>query len=219
MEVSLRKNILMFVLWAAGLGAGAVCQAGSLLQGRAGISLRGTYWSIRNQDAMIRVNSRGFGGSRVDVGGAGGWITFFSGIGERGGIEFSIGAVGRAVVTEDGLFSDEVKVSAAMPVLLGFQYPLFGDRGASAFQPYVSAGCGPYILSRVDVLDPVFSAGEVTVKNRMRPGMYGAVGGYFLMARWFGVQGEMRYHWVNFNANDAYSGVELGMGLAFFWNR
>jgi hypothetical protein len=218
-EVSVQKFFLMLGLWTAGPGAAAVCEAGSLLQERAGISLRGSYWSKQNQDVMVRVNNHGFADNRIDAGGAGGWITFFSGVGERGGIEFSIGGVGRAEVIEDGLFSDEVKVTAAMPILLGFQYPLFGDRSKSSFQPYVAAGGGPYILSRVDVLDNDFSNEEVTVKNRVRAGVYGSAGGYFLLSGWFAVQGEMRYHLVNFNTSDTYSGLELGLGLAFFWRR
>ena len=215
----MRKKLLWLGLWTAGLCSAAAAGAGSLLQERAGISLRGSYWSLRDQEAMIRVNSHGFADQRVDVGGAGGWITFLSGTGRRGAIEFSIGCVARAEVIEEGFFSDEVKVTAAVPILLGYQYPLFSDRSTSAFQPYVSAGGGPYILSRVAVFDPIFADEEVTVKNRTRLGVYGAVGGYFLMTGWFGVQAEMRYHLVNFDRADNYSGVELGLGLAFFWRR
>jgi hypothetical protein len=214
-----RNKILVFAVWTAVLAATGSGRSESFFQDRAGITLRGSYWAMRNENTMVSVSTRNFVDSHVNVGGAGGWITFISGIGGRGAIEFSLGGVGRAKVDQEGLFTDHVDVSAAVPILLGFQYPLFGERNFSAFQPYVSAGGGPYILSRVQVTDSKWNDDEVTVKNRVRPGVYGAAGGYFLLAGWFALQGEMRYHLVNFDPENDFSGFEVGVGLAFFWKR
>jgi hypothetical protein len=218
-EVAVRNKIRIFALWTTILAAVSAGRAESFFKDRAGITLRGAYWAMRNENPVVRVSTRHFGNSHVDVGGAGGWITFISGVGGRGGIEFSLGGVGHAQVDKEDLFTDQVDVSGAMPILLGFLYPLFSERNFSAFQPYVSAGGGPYILSRVQVTDSGWDDDEVTVKNRVRPGIYGAAGGYFLLAKWFALQGEMRYHLVNFDPDDGFSGFELGVGLAFFWKR
>jgi hypothetical protein len=212
----MRLNRIIRTSIAAGLLLAGIGRAESMFQNRAGFSLRGSYWSARHDDAVISVNT-GIHGDDVVVGGAGGWLSFYSGVGERGCIEFSIGGLGRAEVADRNLFSDHVEVTGAMPILIGMQFPLFGERTFSAFQPYVSLGGGPYILSNVHVNDNDLMNDEVTVKNKVRPGAYGALGGYFLFTRWFAFQGEFRYHMVNFNPDDDYSGYELGFGLAFFW--
>jgi hypothetical protein len=157
--------------------------------------------------------------SSIEVGGGGGWITFYSGVGGRGSLEFSLGAVGRAETVQEGLFWDKVDVTGAMPILLGYQYSLFRDAGTSAFQPYIAAGGGPYILTKVHVKERMWLDDEVSVKNNVRPGAYGALGGYFVFSHWFALQGEMRYHLVGFDPDNAFSGVELGLGVAFFWKR
>ena len=215
----MRKTILFIGLWTVGMVATNTGRAGSIFQDRAGIGLRGSYWSMRNEETMVHVSSHSLFTTEVDVGGAGGWLTFFSGIGERGVLEFSLGAVGRAKVTENGLFNDHVDVSGVTPVLLGYQHLLFKDGSVSAFQPYLSVGGGPYFLGSVHVHDHSLLYEEVTVKNKVRPGVYAAAGGYFVLSRWFAMHGEMRYHLVDFKTNNDASGFELGLGMAFSWKR
>jgi hypothetical protein len=215
----MKKTILWIGLWTAGLAAAGDGQAGSFLQERAGIGLRGSYWSMRNDGAMVEVSSHSLFNSRVDVGGGGGWITFLSGVGDHGCLEFGLGAAGRAKTVAYGLFSNQVDVAGVMPILVGYQHFLFKDKGVSAFQPYITAGGGPYILSNVHVHDRIWVDDEVDVKNKVVPGIYGGVGGYFLFSGWFAFHGEMRYHLVNFNPDHDFSGVELGLGVAFFWRR
>jgi len=210
----MRTTVLFIGLWTAGM-----VQAGSILQDRTGISLRSSFWSVKAEDTMVRVSTHGIDRSEVEFGGIGAWVTFLSGIGQRGGIEFSLGGVGRVEANEKRLFTNDVQISGVMPVLLGYQYPILHERNTSAFQPYVSAGGGPYILSDVRVLGDALTDAAVTVKNRVRAGVYGAVGGYFLFTNWFAFHGEVRGHLVNFNPDDLYSGFELGLGLAFFWKR
>jgi hypothetical protein len=219
MEAAMRKTILFIGVWTAGMAATGAGQAASFFENRSGVGLRGSYWSVRDEEAMVQVSSRSGFNSRVDVGGGGGWISFFSGIGERGCLEFGLGALGHAEVNEEGLFSEQVHVSGVMPILVGYQHFLFKNGSVSAFQPYVSAGGGPYILSDVNVRDRAWMDDEVSVKNKVRPGVYGAVGGYFLLSSWFALQGEMRYHLVDFKPDNDFSGIELGLGMAFFWKR
>lgn len=215
----MRKKVLITVLWAAGLITAGMVHTESIFQDRAGIGLRGSYWATQDENTMVRICSRGISRSEVSVGGAGGWLSFYSGAGGRLGIEFSLGGVGRAEISERNLFTNDVRVSGAMPILIGLQYALFSDRQISAFQPYLSVGGGPYILSNVQVHDRAWLDDEVSVKNKVRPGVYGALGGYFLLSNWFAFQGEMRYHLVNINPEDPTSGFEMEFGIAFFWKR
>lgn len=215
----MKKRLFIITLWIIGLIAAGVSQAGSIFQDRAGIGMRGSYWATQDENTMVRISSHGISRTEVSVGGAGGWLSFYSGAGRRLGIEFTLGGIGRAEVNEKDFIHNDVRVSGVMPILIGIQYALFSDRGISAFQPYLSAGGGPYILSKVQVRDDLFLENEISVKNKVRPGVYGALGGYFLLSNWFGLQGEMRYHLVNINPDDPTSGFEMEFGIVFFWKR
>lgn len=208
----------MFLLGCAALFAAGQAGAGSMWQDRAGIGLRGSYWSPGSHEVYVRTGSCGLDENRVDAGG-GGWISFLSGVGERGAVEFSWGGLGRVKTAETGLFRDDVEVEAVMPVTVGYQWSLFPDRNTSAFQPYLSAGGGPYIVSHIRVIDEAFSKEEVTVRNRLMAGMYAGGGGYFSVSRWFAFQGELKYHLVNLDPDRPSSGFELGFGAVFTWKR
>ncbi|MBN2201738.1 hypothetical protein JW777_07290 [bacterium] len=193
--------------------------AGSFFTGRSGISLRGSYWSAGGHETVIRTGYCCPGDERVEFGGGGGWITFLAGVGERGAIEFSWGGLGRVKTVREGFSREYTDVSGVMPVLIGFQWALFPDRNLSAFQPYLSAAGGPYVASDVRVIERGFLSDEVTVSNRMLPGACAGAGAYFSISRWFALHGEMRYHLVNMDPDHEHTGVELGLGAAFFWKR
>ncbi len=214
----MNKTIAALLVCFAGLSADPA-GAGSFMKERSGISLRGSYWSAGGHETVVQTGTFFSGVERVELGGGGGWITFLAGVGERGAIEFSWGGLGRVKTVREGLFREESAVSGVMPILLAYQWAVFPDRSISAFQPYLSAGGGPYLASDVRVVERGFWSDEVTVKSRLLPGVCAAVGGYFSLSRWFALQGEMRYHLVNFNPDHEYTGVEVGMGVAFIWNR
>jgi hypothetical protein len=214
----MNKFIQGFIVCASVLAAFSA-QAGSHFQDRAGIGLRGGYWNLREHDAMVRVSTSAFFHNQVDVGGAGGWITFFSGVGERGSIEFHLGGMAHVETREQGLFNNQKDITAVTGILIGYQFPIFKDRNLSAFQPYVSAGGGPYVITRVHSIEYCLMNDEITVKNRVRPGIYASLGTYFDLTEWLAIHGEMRYHLVNFNPDNGYSGFELSLGLALSWHR
>ncbi|MBN1781800.1 hypothetical protein JW948_11785 [bacterium] len=207
----------------------AVCMAVLLLRqagytqshfrDRAGVSFRGSYWHQRKSDVMMHVSSEDLFDNEVNVGGMGGWMTFFSGTGDNGIIVFSLGGIAHVDVEENGLFNEQVDVQVVSPILIGYQHILFGDRNNSAFQPYISAGGGPYILTRVFTVNKSFLDEEVTVKNKVKPGAFLGCGTYFIVSNWFAIHGEMRYHFVNFNPQNNESGFEMGLGLTFSWTR
>jgi hypothetical protein len=180
-----------------------------------GIGLRGSYWNMNNGPAQIIVtNHDRYTG--VDVGNAGGWIFFFSRVDEQTFFEFSLGAVGSVKSeTYDG-FNENVDVTAVTPILLGFRHNLFSLYNRSTLQPYVAYGAGPYWLHDITVHER-FYGDEVLVKSKIKPGAYAGGGVNFMLASWFGLNFDVKYHFLDFNVNHDYSGFEYGLGFSFMW--
>jgi len=193
--------------------------ADSHFSDRAGIGFRGSYWHQRSHNAVVSVRTTDVFDNHVDVGGIGGWLSFFSGAGENGLIVFSLGGIAHVEVVEEGLFDEHVDVQVVSPFLIGYQHIIFSDRNTSAFLPYVSAGVGPYIMTHVETIQYSFMDDETLVRNKVKPGAYLGTGGYFLFTYWLAFHGEMRYHLVNFNPDNTFSGFEVGFGFAFSWRR
>lgn len=187
-------------------------------QGRStGIGLRGTYWNMNNGPAHVIVtNHDDFSG--VDVGNGGGWIFLFSRIDEQTFFEFSLGAVGSVETLAHDGFHDDVNVTAVTPVLLGFRHNLFSLRSRSALQPYIAYGAGPYWLHDIKVRED-FYGDEAIVKSKLKPGAYAGGGMNFMAASWFGLNFDVKYHFIDFNVNHDLSGFEYGLGFCFMWGR
>jgi hypothetical protein len=182
-----------------------------------GIGLRGTYWNMNNGPAQVIVTNHD-GYNAVDVGNGGGWIFFFSRVDAQTFFEFSLGAVGSVKSeTYDG-FNENVDVTAVTPVLLGFRHNLFSMYSQSALQPYLAYGAGPYWLHDISVHER-FYGDEVVVKSKIKPGAYAGGGMNFMMASWFGLNFDVKYHFIDFNVNHNYSGFEYGLGFSFMWGR
>ncbi len=182
-----------------------------------GIGLRGSYWNMNNGPAQIIVTNHG-GYNAVDVGNAGGWIYFFSRVDAQTFFEFSLGAVGSVKSeTYDG-FNDNVDVTAVTPVLLGLRHNLFSMYSQSALQPYLAYGAGPYWLHDINVHER-FYGDEVLVKSKIKPGAYAGGGVNFMLASWFGLNFDVKYHFIDFNVNHDYSGFDYGLGFSFMWGR
>jgi hypothetical protein len=194
-------------------------QAQSHLKDRAGISFQCSYWHQRGSDEVYSVHSARLFQNEVNVGGYGGWLTFFSGAGENGMIVVKLGGIAHVEVVEEDLFDEAVDVKAVVPVLIGYQHFLMQNGNTSSFQPYISAGGGPYIITHVNSRQYALLDDEVTVESRVKPGGYFGLGGFFIFTEWLAFQGEMRYHLVNFYPENEFSGFEVALGLALSWKR
>ncbi len=182
-----------------------------------GIGFRGTYWRSNNARPQIFVTD-GFAHTEIDVGGGGGWIYFFSRVDNDWIFEFSIGAIGEAAVKESYDYGEDVEVNAIIPILFGLRHDLFSFRSRSALQPYLAFGAGPYCLSEINVKERYFEQEEeVSVKTRVKPGGYAGGGMNFMFSSWFGLNFDIKYHFVDFNVNHDYSGWEYGFGFFFTW--
>ena len=184
-----------------------------------GIGVRGTFWDMDASPSLVRI-SNSLSRAAVDVGNSGGYIYFFSRMSDYGFMEFSIGAVGRVVAESYTVKGRRVEVTGVMPILLGFRYNLLPPESPSALQPYFSFGGGPYILGEVQVVESYFGIEEeVTVNSTLKAGGYAGAGINFLLASWFALNFDAKYHFVEFNRNHPYSGLEWGLGVSIMWGR
>ena len=181
-----------------------------------GIILRGTFWNVTNEQAMVSVSRDG----EVSVGQAGGWLCFFSRISERSFIELGLGAIGNVHIHSQWHSEEDVEVSGMTPVFIGFRYHLLRASSYSTIQPYLSAGGGPYwqsdvlVNSRYDDCDE-----DVAIHTKLYPGIYAGGGFNLLLGSWFGVNFDMRYHLINMEPANSNSGFEFGFGLVFSWGQ
>jgi hypothetical protein len=182
-----------------------------------GIGLRGTYWNMNNGPAHVIVTHHD-DFSAVDIGNGGGWLFLFSRIDEQTFFEFSLGAVGSVESVSSNGFRDNVNVTAVTPVLLGFRHNLFSMRSRSALQPYIAYGAGPYWLHDIKVRED-FYGDEALVKSKLKPGAYAGGGMNFMATSWFGLNFDVKYHFIDFNVNHDISGFEYGLGFSFMWGR
>ncbi len=212
-----RHVIALLVVALARLGILSTACLAQMPARTTGIGLRGSYWNMNNGPAQISVTNLGHY-TAVEVGNAGGWLYFFSRVDDRTFFEFSLGAVGNVKSETHNDFGEDVDATAVTPVLLGFRHNLFSLYSQSALQPYLAYGAGPYWLHDITVRDRFFDE-EVVVKSKVKPGAYAGGGINFMMTSWFGLNFDMKYHFIDFNVNHDYSGFEYGLGFSFMWGR
>jgi len=183
----------------------------------AGIGFRGTYFRMNHSKPEITVATK-YGASEVNVGGGGGWIYFFSRIDNNSIMEFSLGAVGKAETVSNNIEGDEVDVEAMASILFGIRHELFSAYNYNAMRPYIAFGAGPYWLCDISVENDHWGQEEeVIVSSTLKPGGYAGGGLNFMLTSWFGLNFDVKYHFVNFNVNHDYSGWEYGIGFMFAW--
>ncbi len=182
-----------------------------------GIGLRIGSWNVTNHPT--RISTTGYGSDAVvDVGGAGAWLYFFSRVYHNLFFEFNMGAVGGVHEEHTNYVIKNTEVSAIVPVLFGLRYDLLSTRFATAFQPYLSIGGGPYWTTRVKSDGANFSS-QQTVESNLKYGAYTGGGVNIIIASWFALNFDLRYHFVDFEFEKDYSGLEFSGGFSFMWGR
>jgi len=185
-----------------------------------GIGFRGTYWKMTDNPELVSVSNH-FGNTSVSVGSGGGWLYLFSRVNDYMFFELSLGAIGNVEETTTDYYnyyeSDQnVDVFAVTPILLGLRYELLSAENQSGLRPYISLGGGPYWISTVNVTQSAFYE-EVTVLTEFNRGGYAGGGANFMLTNWLGVNIDMKYHFIDFNKNNKYSGYEWGFGFCVMW--
>lgn len=185
----------------------------------AGIGIRGSYWKMKETNNSFKVYTNP-GMTEVDIGSGGGYLYFLTRMNERWLAELSIGAMGRVETRVKTFDREKVDVSATAPILLGFRNEIFPFRNTPQIQPYLSFGAGPYWMSDIHVEDEYFGyEEEVTVRSKVKPGGYLGGGVNFMMSSWFGLNFDLKYHFIKFDVNHPNSGYEYGLGMVFMWGK
>jgi outer membrane protein W len=181
----------------------------------AGIGLRGSYWDMSDNATLVSIIDR-HRHRVVDFGGAGGWLNFFSRTSDNWFLEFSLGAVARVVDEVEHAEGQDTQVKTVVPVLIGMRYHFLSPANRGALRPYLSFGGGPYWIADIFVRDRYYEE-EVTVNSELKTGGYAGLGLDFMMTDWFGLNFDVRRHFVSFNTNSEHSGYEYALGIQFMW--
>ncbi|MBN2010119.1 outer membrane beta-barrel protein [candidate division KSB1 bacterium] len=181
-----------------------------------GIGLRASFWNVKDQPTQVNTNSFGESGS-VNIGGAGGWIYFFSRMHNNWFLEFQLGSVAGVNEEFSSYLVEKVDVTVVLPFLIGLRYDILSPRFPSRIQPYLSTGGGPYWIMHVNGNDAF--AGEQEVKSKVKNGLYLGGGMNLMMTSWAALNMDIRYHLVNFSPDYEASGMEFGFGFSVMWGQ
>jgi len=182
-----------------------------------GLGVRLGFWNITGQPSRISVDG-GRGTATVDVSGAGAWLTFFSRTYNDLFFEMSLGAIAGVRTEQENFNESKVNVEAIMPFLLGLRYQILGTRLSGAFHPYLSLGGGPYwatsVTSSIKMTGP-----QELVSTGLEYGGYLGGGTFLVLASFFALNFDLKYHFIDFQPDKDYSGLEFGMGLNLMWGK
>ncbi|MBN2091181.1 outer membrane beta-barrel protein [candidate division KSB1 bacterium] len=197
-----------------------------------GIGFRGTYWNSNFTASDFNVYHNKYY-SEVNVGGGGGWLSFYSRINSNWLAEISLGGIGRVEAKSTANDSQFVHASVITPLVFGVRHELFSHNRNSGFQPYLSAGVGPYwfhdIVTKQEYHDYWDNDRhwhddndedvEVSAKTKVMKGAYAGGGVNMALTSWMGLNFDVKYHFVDFDSKNKNSGYEFGLGLNFMWGR
>ena len=182
----------------------------------AGLGLRGSYWNIHGHSPAVYVRNGSYN-DLVDLGGAGGWLYFFSRTSDSWFLELHLGGVADVIERREYFEGTDTRVLAIVPVLLGLRHPLVSPHNTTALRPYLACGGGPYWIADVFVRERYYGDQEVMISSKLHPGGYAGGGLEFMFSSNLGLNFDIKHHFVNFNVHDEHSGYEYAVGVQFYW--
>ncbi len=181
----------------------------------AGIGIRGSYWNMNRGGSLLRIENS-YERQSVDLAGGGGWISFISRTSDSWFMEFSLGGLAKTVEHVNFRDREDTRVKAVVPVLIGMRYHLLPAHNRGALRPYLAFGAGPYWAADV-LVENYYYRDETHVDSELFGGGYLGGGLDFMILSWFGLNFDVRRHFVSFDTNNEHSGYEYGLGLQFLW--
>lgn len=174
-----------------------------------------SFWNVTNHPT--RISTYGYGKDvTVDIGGAGANLYFFSRVYNNWFLEFNLGTVAGVHEEQSNYIVSNIEATAIVPINLGLRYDVLSVRLPSSIQPYLSGGGGPYWIASVKNENP-FANSVQTVESKMKYGAYTGVGTNLMLSSWLVLNFDLRYHFVDLQFEEDYSGLEFGMGFSFLW--
>ena len=169
-----------------------------------GLGVRWGLWSTKKSASELYppgyVVSTGFFGS----------LYFFSRVSDKLFLETSLGGV-----ADSKIGGGDVEATVVTPLLFGVRYDLLSTKYGSSYQPYVGAGVGAYWVVHSLV------GNSVITETDGRYGAYITGGINVVLLSWFGLNCDMKYHFVDLSNTPArnYTGLEFGFGFFFMWGK
>ena len=180
-----------------------------------GIGLRISGWNITGNSTRIRISDSGTKAD-VAIGGVGVGLYFFSRAYQDLFFEMSLGAIGAVEVDKKNTIDSDVNVESIVPLLFGLRYDLFSTRLSGALHPYLSFGAGPYWAWSITETNRL-TGKEESIESKSEYGGYIGGGTNVVIASWFALNFDLKYHFVGFRHDQEYSGLEFGIGTSFMW--
>jgi outer membrane protein W len=182
-----------------------------------GIGFRVNFWSITDRPTKIDFSAR-TQQTNVDVSGAGGTLYFFTRIHNNLFFDLTFEAVASVQTISKSDLTDSTHINLVIPILLGLHYDVLPARLTSSVQPYVSAGMGPYWVQKgktnIEAIEPDV---EGSIESEFLFGLYAGLGANILFTDWLALNVDLKYHIVEFDFSQKYSGPDFGLGLSFMW--
>ena len=179
-----------------------------------GIGIRFGAWKMYDP-----TNDKKFDNANVSTttgSGEGGVLHFYKRLRDRWFLDGSLGNLGNINVNRIG---PGYVYTASLNITLfqfGARYDWLSPEYGSSFQPYLSFGGGLYWLSESSNLVEGGSV-ETANKTTVKAGIYGGGGLNFILARWFSINADLKFHFNDFDMGDRTNGVEYGIGCNFMW--
>ena len=209
-------TVILFIMLTTIVTINSVAIAQGLSRS-SGLGMRISFWNITNHPT--RINLSGYAkNAAVDISGAGAWLYFFSRMHNNWFLEFNLGAITGIHQKYTNYTVNDSEASAIIPFLLGLRYDLLSTRFPSKIQPYLSVGGGPYWTTSGKVGD-VSYGGEIIIESDLLYGAYTGGGMNLILASWFALNLDLKYHFVDFKFEKKYSGLEFGLGFNFMWGK
>jgi len=211
--MTIRKLTTLIYILAVAIGAAA--------QGVSrpnGLGLRVSFWNLSEESFSVRVDARNQN-VNMNLNGLGVWFFYFSRLHDNWFLQSELGVIGSVAAEEDAsAIGTRASGSSIVPILFGLRYDLLPGRTTSMMQPYVAAGAGPHWISDFRSETEIGQA-VVESKTLLKYGGYAGAGLQVIAASWLAFNFDLKYHWVDFDRRNPYSGIEFGAGAAVMWGR
>lgn len=181
-----------------------------------GLGVRAAFWNITNQKTSFSMTTDSQQvNSTVSMNGLGAYIYYFSRFHSNIFFETHLGsfAAGSWSLTD----ADAGGVSLIIPLLFGLRWDLLPGKLPTSFQPYLTIGGGPYWNTEITGRSQNAVQNEVLVETGTRLGWYAGGGMNLTLASWFALNFDVKHHFINYETEDDFSGLETSLGFAFMW--
>ncbi len=181
-----------------------------------GLGVRAAFWNITNQKTSFSLQTGTQElNSTVSMNGLGAYLYYFSRFHSNIFFETHLGVF--AAGSWSLIDGDANGVSLIIPLLFGLRWDLLPGKLPTSFQPYLTIGGGPYWNTEITGRSKNAVQNEVLVETGIRLGWYAGGGMNLTLASWFALNFDVKHHFINYEMEDDFSGLETSLGFVVMW--